>query len=81
MDQRIESFLADVLALAGEELDAIREGVTVALADCDRSISDPVARDEYTKLAVLPSSLAAGATSLAAALLRLMRTASISAPY
>ena len=48
---------------------------------CYRSISDPVARDEYTKLAVLPSSLAAGATSLAAALLRLMRTASISAPY
>jgi hypothetical protein len=25
MDQRIESFLADVLALAGEDLDAIRE--------------------------------------------------------
>jgi len=32
MDQRIESFLADVLALAGEEPDAIREGVNVALA-------------------------------------------------
>jgi hypothetical protein len=27
MDQRIESFLADVLALAGENPDAIREGV------------------------------------------------------
>jgi hypothetical protein len=27
MDQRIESFLTDVLALAGEEPDAIREGV------------------------------------------------------
>ena len=26
MDQRIESFLADVLALAGEDLDAVREG-------------------------------------------------------
>jgi hypothetical protein len=26
MDQRIESFLADVLALAGENPDAIREG-------------------------------------------------------
>ena len=35
MDQRIEPFLADVLALAGEEPDAIREGVRVALADCE----------------------------------------------
>jgi hypothetical protein len=35
MDQRIESFLADVLALAGEDLDAVREGVRVALASCE----------------------------------------------
>ena len=35
MDQRIEAFLADVLALAGEDLDAVREGVRVALADCE----------------------------------------------
>jgi hypothetical protein len=35
MDQRIESFLADVLALAGEEPHAVREGVRVALADCE----------------------------------------------
>ncbi len=35
MDQRIESFLTDVLALAGEQPDAIREGVRVALADCE----------------------------------------------
>jgi hypothetical protein len=35
MDQRIESFLADVLALADENPDAIREGVRVALADCE----------------------------------------------
>jgi hypothetical protein len=35
MDQRIESFLGDVLALAGEDLDAIREGVRVALASCE----------------------------------------------
>jgi hypothetical protein len=35
MDRRIESFLADVLALAGEEPDAVREGVHVALADCE----------------------------------------------
>ena len=32
IDQRIEAFLADVLALAGENPDAIREGVRVALA-------------------------------------------------
>jgi hypothetical protein len=30
MDQRIEAFLTDVLALAGEEPDAVREGVRVA---------------------------------------------------
>jgi ethanolamine utilization microcompartment shell protein EutL len=35
MDQRIESFLTDILALAGEEPDAVREGVRVALADCE----------------------------------------------
>ena len=35
MDQRIEAFLADVLALAGENPDAIREGVRVALTDCE----------------------------------------------
>ena len=35
MAQRIESFLGDVLALAGEEPDAVREGVRVALADCE----------------------------------------------
>ena len=33
MDQRIEAFLADVLALAGEELDAIRDEARVALGD------------------------------------------------
>jgi hypothetical protein len=35
MVQRIEAFLADVLALAGEDLDAVREGVRVALASCE----------------------------------------------
>ena len=35
MDQRIESFLTDVLALAGEDPDAVGEGVRVALADCE----------------------------------------------
>ena len=35
MDQRIESFLADILALADEDPDAVHEGVRVALADCE----------------------------------------------
>ena len=35
MDQRIESFLAEVLALAGEDPDAVRAGVRVALAGCE----------------------------------------------
>ena len=33
MDQRIESFLADVLALAGEEPEVIRDEVRVAIGD------------------------------------------------
>ena len=33
-DARIEGFLADVLALEGENPEAIREGVHIALADC-----------------------------------------------
>ena len=35
-DVRTESFLADILALEGESPDAIREGVNVALADCEQ---------------------------------------------
>jgi hypothetical protein len=34
-DARIEAFLADVLALEGEDQSAIREGVHIALADCE----------------------------------------------
>jgi hypothetical protein len=33
MDERVEAFLADILALEGEETNAIREGVRGALAD------------------------------------------------
>ena len=33
-DARIEAFLADVLALEGENPEAIRDGVHIALADC-----------------------------------------------
>ena len=33
-DARVEAFLADILALEGENPDAIREGVHVTLADC-----------------------------------------------
>ncbi len=35
MDRRIESFLRDVLALAGEDPDTVREGVQAALASCE----------------------------------------------
>ena len=31
----MESFLGDVLALAGEDPDAVRDGVRVALAKCE----------------------------------------------
>jgi hypothetical protein len=33
MDERVEAFLADVLALEGEDAGAVRQGVRVALAD------------------------------------------------
>ena len=35
MDQRVEAFLADVLALEGETSDAIRQAVRAGLADCE----------------------------------------------
>jgi hypothetical protein len=35
-DTRVESFLADVLALEGESQLAIREGLHIALADCEQ---------------------------------------------
>jgi hypothetical protein len=35
MDQRIEAFLADVLALAGEDTNVVRAGVRDAMADCE----------------------------------------------
>ena len=35
MDERVEAFLADVLALEGEEPDAIRAGVRVALGEVE----------------------------------------------
>jgi hypothetical protein len=35
MDQRVEAFLADVLALEGETPDAIRQAVRAGLADCE----------------------------------------------
>jgi hypothetical protein len=36
MDERVEAFLADILALEGEDANAIRQGVRVALADCEQ---------------------------------------------
>ena len=46
MDQRIEAFLADVLALEGESPEAIREAVRAALADCE-GIFRSVCRIEF----------------------------------
>jgi hypothetical protein len=34
-EARVDSFLADVLAIEGENPDTIREGVQVALGDCE----------------------------------------------
>jgi hypothetical protein len=36
MDERVEALLADVLALEGDDADAIREGVRGALADYEQ---------------------------------------------
>jgi hypothetical protein len=36
MDERVEAFLADVLALEGEETNALRQGVRGALADYEQ---------------------------------------------
>jgi hypothetical protein len=36
MDERVEAFLADVLALEGEDADAIRQSARSALADCEQ---------------------------------------------
>ena len=36
MDERIESFFADVLALEGEDENAVRQGVRVAITDCEQ---------------------------------------------
>jgi hypothetical protein len=64
MDQRIESFLTDVLALA-EEPDAVREGVRVALAKCEAifRLQEPKMRmrDQATRLPrALPRSRSRG---------------------
>jgi hypothetical protein len=36
MDERVEAFLADVLALQGKDADAIRKGVRVVLTDSEQ---------------------------------------------
>jgi hypothetical protein len=59
-DPRVEAFLADVLALEGENTDAIRDWVHVALADCEqifkaqevnRRMKDKAAATFYAALA------------------------------
>ena len=36
MDERVEAFLADVLSLEGEEANAVREAVRIALTDYEQ---------------------------------------------
>lgn len=36
MDKRIDAFLADVLALQGDDPEVIREDIRIALADCEK---------------------------------------------
>jgi hypothetical protein len=62
MDQRIETFLADVLALAGEAPDALREGVRVALADCEAIFR---ARQDNRRIVTKPLASAARCAALA----------------
>jgi hypothetical protein len=38
MDERVEAFLPDILALEGEDVNAIREGVRGALADYEQLV-------------------------------------------
>ena len=38
MDDRVEAFLAEVLALEGEEPDAIRAGVRISLGDTETKV-------------------------------------------
>lgn len=40
MDQRIESYLTDVLALEGQDSNRIREGVRFHLAKCEKHFRD-----------------------------------------
>jgi hypothetical protein len=44
MDERVEAFLADILALEGEEANAIRQAVRGALADYEQPV--PSARSQ-----------------------------------
>ena len=41
MDERVEAFLADILALEGEEANAMREGVRGALTDYEQLFRAP----------------------------------------
>ena len=53
MDEPIESFLADVLALESENANAIREGVRVALADYEQSARYEAAAGNSTSVCEL----------------------------
>jgi hypothetical protein len=44
MDERVEAFLADILALEGEDVNAVREGVRGALADYEQRLNSRTRR-------------------------------------
>ena len=63
-DARIESLLADVLALEGESPEAIRDGVHIALTDCGEIYrAQEVNRRRRTRLFTLAAPFAALALS------------------
>ena len=72
MDQRIEAFLADVLALAGEAPDAVRKGVRVALADCETIFRAQEPNNRRALEARAERHRPAGALSCPSAALRLL---------
>ncbi len=67
-----KAFLADVLALAGEDLDAVREGVRVALASCEALFPVRESNDRRALEARAERHRPAGALSCPSAALRLL---------
>jgi hypothetical protein len=63
MDERVEAFLADVLALEGETANAIRETVRGALADYEQLFRAQEVNQRMRKKPRTPATRAAGLAS------------------